>query len=154
MGLYEFRVLCFGLTNALGTFQNTMNNVLKDVLGKFVLVYLDDIVIFSKSKAEHYKHLQIVLQLFRRHKLYANLGKHNFVQPELQFLGHIVVADGLRVDPKKVPIVQDWPAPKDRTALQKFWGLANYFCKFIIGWATLVAPLQFVAQAICCLCLD
>ena len=119
-----------------------MNNVLKDVLGKFVLVYLDDIVIFSKRKAEHYKHLQIVLQLLRRHKLYANLGKGNFVQPELQFHGHIVGADALHVDPKKVAIVQDWPAPRDRTALQKFWGLANYFRKFIIGWATLVAPLQ------------
>ena len=146
MGLYEFRVLCFGLTNAPGTFQNIMNNVLKDVLGKFVLVYLDDIVIFSKSKAEHYKHLQIVLQLLRRHKLYANLGKCNFVQVELQFLGHIVGADGLRVDPKKVAIVQDWPAPRDRTALQKFWGLANYFRKFIIGWATLVAPLQLLLK--------
>ena len=105
MGLYEFRVLCFGLTNAPGTFQNIMNNMLKDVFGKFVLVYLDDIVIFSKSKAEHYKHLQIVLQLLRRHTMYANLGKCNFVQPELQFLGHIVGADGLRVDPKKVAIV-------------------------------------------------
>ena len=114
--------------------------------GKFVLVYLDDIIIFSKSTAEHYKHLQIVLQLLRRHKLYANLGKCNFVQPELQFLGHVVGAGGLRVDPKKVAIVQDWPAPRDRTALQKFWGLANYFRKFIIGWATLVAPLQLLLK--------
>ena len=142
MGLYEFRVLCFGLTNAPGTFQNIMNDVLKDVIGKFVLVYLDDIVIFSKNEAEHYKHLRIVLQLLREHKLYANLAKCKFVQPELQFLGHVVGAQGLRVDPKKVSIVQDWPVPKTRTELQQFWGLANYFRKFIMGWAALVAALQ------------
>ncbi len=109
MGLYEFRVLCFGLTNAPGTFQNIMNDVLRDVIGKFVLVYLDDIVIFSKSKAEYYKHLRVVLQLLREHKLYANLAKCKFVQPELQFLGHIVGAQGLCVDPKKVSIVQASP---------------------------------------------
>ena len=84
---------------------------------------------------------KLVLQPLRRHELYANLGKCSFVQPELQFLGHAVGADGLRVDPKRVAIVQDRPAPKDRTARQKLWGLANYFSKFIIGWATLGAPL-------------
>ncbi len=139
MGLYEFRVLCFGLTNAPGTSQNIMNDVLGGVIGKFVLVYLGDIVIFNKNKAQHYKHLRVVLQLLREHKLYANC---KFVQPELQFLGHIVGAQGLCVDPKKVSILQDWPVPKTRTELQKFWGLANYFRKFIMGWATLVVALQ------------
>ena len=142
LGLYEFRVLCFGLTNAPGTFQNIMNDVLRDVIGKFVIVYLDDIVVYSKNKAEHYRHLEIVLSLLRNHELYANLAKCKFVQPELHFLGHIVGADGLRVDPQKVAIVKDWPVPKDRTALQKFWGLANYFRKFIMGWASLVSALQ------------
>ena len=142
LGLFEFRVLCFGLTNAPGTFQNIMNNVLKDVIGKFVIVYLDDIVVFSKDQAEHYKHLEVVLQLLREHELCANLAKCRFVQPELHFLGHIVGAQGLRVDPKKVSLVQDWPVPKDRTSLQKFWGLANYFRKFIMGWANLISALQ------------
>ena len=142
MGLYEFRVLCFGLTNAPGTFQNIMNDVLRDVINKFVIVYLDDIVVYSKNKAEHYKHLEIVLSLLRSHELYANLAKCKFVQPELHFLGHIVGADGLRVDPQKVAIVKDWPVPRERTALQKFWGLANYFRKFIMGWASLVSALQ------------
>ena len=109
LGLYEFRVLCFGLTNALGTFQNIMNSndVLKDVIGKFVIVYLDDIVVYSKDQAEHYGHLRIVLQLLREHELYANLAKCKFVQPELHFLGHIVGAQRLCVDPQKVAIVQD-----------------------------------------------
>ncbi len=142
LGLFEFRVLCFGLTDAPGTFQNIMNDVLKDVIGKFVIVYLDDIVVFSKNQAEHYKHLEVVLSLLREHELYANLAKCKFVQPELHFLGHIVGAQGLRVDPAKVAVVQDWPVPKDRTELQKFWGLANYFRKFILGWANLISALQ------------
>ena len=142
LGLYEFRVLCFGLTNAPGTFQNIMNDVLKDVIGKFVIVYLDDIVVFSKNQADHYKHLQFVLQLLREHELYANLAKRKFVQPELHFLGYIVGAQGLRVDPQKVAIVQDWPVPKDKNSLRKFWGLANYFRNFIMGWAVLVSALQ------------
>ena len=119
-----------------------MNDVLKDVIGKFVIVYLDDIVVFSKNQAEHHKHLQFVLQLLREHELYANLTKCKFVQPELHFLGHIVGAQGLRVDPQKVAIVQDWPVLKDKNSLQKFWGLANYFRKFIMGWAVLVSALQ------------
>ena len=115
LGLYEFRVLCFGLTNAPGTFQNIMNDVLKDVVGKFVIVYLDDIVVYSKDQAEHYRHLQIVLQLLREHELYANLAKCKFVQPELHFLGHVVGAQGLCVEPQKVAIVQDWPVPRTKT---------------------------------------
>ena len=90
MGLYEFKVLCFGLTNDPGTFQNIMNDVLRDVIGKFVIVYLDDIVVYSKNKAEHLRHLKIVLQLLSGHQLYANLAKCKLVQPELHFLGHIV----------------------------------------------------------------
>ena len=99
MGLFEFKVLCFGLTNAPGTFQNIMNDVLRDSLGKFVLVNLDDIVTFSKTREEHYKHLNIVLHLLREHQLYGNLSKCKFVQRELQFLGHIVGGQGLQVDP-------------------------------------------------------
>ena len=141
-GLFEFKVLCFGLTNAPGTFQNIMNDVLRDVIGKFVLVYLDDIVIFSKNEDEHMMHLKIVLELLRRHKLYAKLSKCTFVKSELKFLGHIISAKGIQVDPAKVSIVKDWPVPQSKHDMQKFLGLANYFCKFIMGYAQLVAPLQ------------
>ena len=86
--------------------------------------------------------MEVVLSLLREHELYANLAKCKFVQPELHFLGHVVGAQGLRVDPAKVAVVQDWPVPKDRTELQKFWGLDNYFRKFILGWANLISALQ------------
>ena len=143
-GLFEFKVLCFGLTNAPGTFQNIMNDVLKDVIGKFVLVYLDDIVIFSRSEEEHMLHLKIVLEVLRRHivKLYAKLSKCKFVQSELKFLGHIISAKGIQVDPAKVSVVKDWPVPGSRHDMQKFLGLTNYFRKFIPGYAKLVEPLQ------------
>ena len=140
MGLYEFRVLCFGLTNAPGTLQNIMNDV-RDVTNKFVIVHLDVIVVYSRNKAEHYR-LEIVLSLLCSHEIYANRAKCKFVQPELHFLGHIVGADGLRLDPQKVAIVKDWPVLRERTALQTFWGLANYFRKCIMGWASLVSALQ------------
>ena len=96
-GLFEFKILCFGHTNAPGTFQNVMNDVLKTVIGKFVLVCVDDIVICSKNEEEHRQHLQIVLELLRKHKLNAKLPKCRFMQHELTFLGHIIGADGIRV---------------------------------------------------------
>lgn len=106
-----------------------------------MVVYIDDILIYSKNAEEHKKHLQIVLNLLRQHKHFAKLSKSELNKPELEFLGHIVSYEGLRVDPKKIKVVQDWPIPQNVSELRSFLGLANYFRKFIQGVSSLVTPL-------------
>ena len=101
-GHYEFNVLCFGLTNAPATFQSTMNSIFAPFLGKFVVVYIDGILIYSKNAEEHKRHLEMVLDLLRKHRFFAKLSKSEFNEPELEFLGHIVSFEGLRVDPNKI----------------------------------------------------
>lgn len=140
-GHYQWRVLSFGLTNCPATFQQCMNEVFKDYLNKFVLVYLDDILVYSKSAEEHEEHLRLVLQRLREHKFYANIRKCKFNQHEVEFLGHIVGANGVKVDPRKVKTVQEWPVPQDVHQLRSFLGLSNYFRKFIQGYSSLVRPL-------------
>ena len=141
-GLYQFKVLTFGLTNAPATFQAVMNDMLKDFVNdKFVVVYLDDILIHSKSEEEHERHLRLVLQRLREHKFYANLKKCEFKKQEIAFLGHIVGVNGIKVDPKKVQAVADWDVPKDVHGVRSFLGLANYFRRFLQGFSKMVAPL-------------
>ncbi|CAI5474719.1 unnamed protein product [Closterium sp. Yama58-4] len=140
-GLYEFRVLPFGLTNAPATFQTLMNTVLSEFLGSFVVVYLHDILIFSKSKEEHVQHLQKVFEVLRREKLYAKQSKCEFFLPEVEFLGHVVSASGVRTDPKKITAVQDWVAPTSVKELQSFLGFANYYRHFVQGYASIASPL-------------
>ena len=141
MGLYQFRVLAFGLTNAPATFQNVMNDVFRKHLGKFVLVYLDDILIFSRSPEEHEQHLRVVLDLLRKENFYAKLSKCEFNKPELQFLGHIVGRNGIKMDPQKTAVIDAWPQPRDLHQLRSFIGLATYFRRFVQGYSKLVSPL-------------
>jgi hypothetical protein len=141
LGHFQWRVLSMGLTNSPGTFQACMNDIFRDCR-KFVLVYLDDILIYSRSAEEHEEHLRIVLQRLRDNKFYAKRAKCHFNQREIAFLGHIVGADGIKVDHKKVETVQSWPVPKDVHQLRAFLGLANYFRRFIQGYSSLVAPLN------------
>lgn len=141
MGLFQWRLLSFGLTNAPATFQAVMNNVFGHLLGRSVLVYLDDILIFSKTPEEHLQHLREVLQILRDANLYAKLSKCTFGTHELEFLGHIISKDGLKVDPKKTAAVTSWPVPKDVSHVRSFLGLANYFEKFIRNYAMMVTPL-------------
>lgn len=130
-GHFEFKVLTFGLTNAPATFQALMNKIFSKYLGKFVLIYLDDVVVFSRTLEEHIEHLRLVLETLREQKLYAKLSKCTFAQPEIEYLGHIIGNGMIRADPRKVKVVLDWPQPKDVSALRSFLGLANYFRRFI-----------------------
>jgi 8-oxo-dGTP pyrophosphatase MutT (NUDIX family) len=141
LGAYQFRVLPFGLTNSGATFQATMNRIFQPYLNKFVLVYLDDILVYSKTPAEHVEHLSTVLETLRTHRLFAKATKCEFNRFEVPFLGHIVGRDGLRVDPKKVSVITEWSTPKDQRELRSFLGLANYFRRFIAGYSSLAQPL-------------
>ena len=141
LGLFEYRVLPFGLSNAPSTFQALINSVLGPELRHCCLVYLDDIVVFSKSAPEHLEHLQLVLSKLKKAQLYAKLSKCKFGLTSVKFLGHIVSENGLEPDPAKVGIVQDWPVPLNVKQVRQFVGLAQYFRKFIQGFSTLIAPL-------------
>ena len=140
-GHYQFKVMCFGLSNAPGTFQRVMNRLFSKQMHKYVVIYLDDILIFSKSPEEHVQHLKEVLSILRKHKLFAKMSKCDLNMSQVLYLGHIVSRDGLSVDPKKVATVQDWPVPKDLHELRCFLGLTNYFRTFVQGYATRVLPL-------------
>jgi RNase H-like domain found in reverse transcriptase/Reverse transcriptase (RNA-dependent DNA polymerase)/Integrase zinc binding domain/Chromo (CHRromatin Organisation MOdifier) domain/Retroviral aspartyl protease len=146
LGHYHFKVLSFGLANAPASFQSAMNNVFGEYLHDFVVVYLDDILIFSKNEDEHIKHIELVLKKLRQYNLYAHAKKCEFFKPELEFLGHIVSKAGLKVDPKKTNAVRTWPKPSTTQELRSFLGLANYFRRFIQGYSTMVAPLTSLLQ--------
>jgi len=141
MGQYQFKVLCFGLTNAPATFQRVINKVFGAHIGKFVLVYLDDILVMSRTPEEHEQHLRIVLQTLRQHGLKVKLSKCEFNKPELHFLGHVIEKEGVAVDPAKVAVISKWPVPKSLKELQAFLELANYFRKFVEHFSSVVAPL-------------
>jgi hypothetical protein len=132
-GLYQFKMLTFGLTNAPATFQSVMNDMLRPYIGKFIVVYLDNILIFSKTSKERLSHLGQVLQTLRENQFYANPKKCSFMKEEISFLGHRVSANGLKVDQKKVRAVADWRVPKDVHGVRSFLWLANYFRRFLQG---------------------
>ena len=122
---YEFLVMPFGLTNAPATFQRCMNGLFKHL--PFVAVYLDDILVFSKTPEEHLRHLETVLEILKANSLYCKLKKYDFNKPELKFVGHIVGAKGIRPDPDKPAAVTDWPTPHNLHELRQFLGFTNYF---------------------------
>jgi hypothetical protein len=126
-GLYEYLVMYFGLTNAPSYFMYLMNSVFMPELDKFVVVFIDDILVYSKNEAEHTKHLHTVLQRLRDHQLYAKLSKCEFWLKEIKFLGHTISQDGVSVDPEKVQEVMNWKPPTTVRQIQSFLGLAGYY---------------------------
>jgi hypothetical protein len=124
-GQYEWRVMPFGLTNAPATFQTLMNDVLRPFLDNFVIVYLDGILIFSKTPKEHLEHVDKVLTALKKAGLFADLDKCAFAMKEVSFLGHIVSGEGIKMDPKKLDAVREWPALRNVTEIRSFLGLTG-----------------------------
>ena len=129
-GHYEFNVMPFGLTNAPATFQTLMNDMFRDLLDVCVIVYLDDILVYSKNKEEHEQHLRQVLQRLKDNQLYAKLSKCTFFASSIEYLGHIADGDGLRPNPRLIQALTDFLRPKTLKELRSFLGLANYYRKF------------------------
>jgi hypothetical protein len=140
-GLYEFLVMSFGLTDALSYFMYLVNSVFMNELDKFVVVFIDDILIYSKNEAEHAKHLRIVLQCLRDHKLYAKFSKYEFWLDSVKFLGHTISKDGISVDPSKVQEFMDWKPPKSVHQICSFLGLAGYYRRFIPNFSRIAKPM-------------
>ncbi|KAI3808232.1 hypothetical protein L1987_24181 [Smallanthus sonchifolius] len=140
-GHYEFMVMPFRLINAPAVFMDLMNRVCKPYLDKFVIVFIDDILIYSKTKAEHEQHLRLVLDLLRKEQLYAKFSKCEFWLKEVQFLGHVVNDKGIHVDPAKIEAVKNWNALKTPTEVHSFLGLAGYYRRFISNFSKIAVPL-------------
>ncbi|GJV05930.1 reverse transcriptase domain-containing protein [Tanacetum coccineum] len=145
-GHFEFTVMPFGLTNAPAVFMDLMNRVCKLYLDKFVIVFIDDILIYSKTKEDHEVHLGLVLELLRKEKLYAKFSKCEFWLQEVHFLGHVVNQNGIHVDPNKIEAVKNWKTPTTPSEIRSFLGLAGYYRRFIANFSKIAKPLTSLTQ--------
>ncbi|GKC99597.1 putative reverse transcriptase domain-containing protein, partial [Tanacetum coccineum] len=144
-GHYEFQVMPFGLTNTPAVFMDLMNWVCKPYLDKFVIVFIDDILIYSKNKKEHAEHLKLILE-FLKEQLYAKFSKCEFWIPKVQFLSHVIDSQGIHVDPAKIESIKDWASPKSATEIRQFLGLAGYYRRFIEGFSKIAKPMTKLTQ--------
>lgn len=138
--------MSFGMTNAPAAFMDLMNRVFKSYLYDFIVVFIDDILIYSKDREEHEKHLRTALQIFREKKLYAKLSKCEFWLDSVAFLGHVIDKNGVSVDPQKIEAVVDWPRPTNVTEVRSFLGLAGYYRRFVKDFSKLALPLTQLTQ--------
>ena len=136
----------FGLTNAPAAFMDLMNRVFQPYVDQFFIVFIDDILIYSKDREDHDTHLWVVLETLRKERLYAKLSKCDFWLKEVSFLGHIVSEEGIQVDPKKIEVVIDWKPPRNVTEVRSFLGLAGYYKRFIKGFSMTAAPITRLLQ--------
>ncbi|GJT93885.1 putative reverse transcriptase domain-containing protein [Tanacetum coccineum] len=145
-GHFKFMVMPFGLTDAPAVFMDLMNRVCKPYLDKFVIVFIDDILIYLKTKKDHENHLRLMLDLLRKEKLYAKFLKCEFWLQEVHFLGHVVNHDGIHVDQSKIEVVKSWKAPTTPSEVRSFMGLAGYYRRFIENFSKIAKPLTSLTQ--------
>ncbi|WZZ88744.1 hypothetical protein YC2023_117323 [Brassica napus] len=140
-GHYEFVVMPYGLTNAPAPFMKMMNGIFREYLDEFVIIFIDDILVYSKTKEDHERHLRAVLGRLREQKLFAKLSKCSFWQKSIGFLGHVVSDKGVSVDQDKIKCIQEWPQPKNATEVRSFLGLAGYYRKYVKGFSSIAQPM-------------
>ncbi|GJS14104.1 putative reverse transcriptase domain-containing protein [Tanacetum coccineum] len=145
-GHLEFTVMPFGLTNAPAIFMDLMNRVCRPYLDKFVIVFIDDILIYSKTQEEHVEHLRLVMRLLKKKKLYAKFSKCEFWLREVQFLGYVINGNGIHVDPSKIEAVKNWKAPRTPIEVRSFLGLAGYYRRFIENFSKIAKSLTILTQ--------
>jgi hypothetical protein len=138
---YEFAMVPFGLSNGPVVFMCLRNGVFREYLDKLVIVFLDYILVYSKSEEEHEHHLRMVLQVLREHHLYSKLSKCSFYHKQIHCLGYIISEDGITVDPDKIESIRGWSAPKNMTEVRSFMGLAGYYRRFIEGFSKIAHPI-------------
>ena len=145
-GHYEFLVMPFGLTNAPATFQSLMNEIFRQHLRKFILVFFDDIFVYSRTLRDHYVHLEVVLDLLRTHHLVARATKYFFGHTQVEYLGHIITDQGVATNPLKIQAIVEWPIPQSLKQLRGFLGLMGYYRRFVKGYGSISKPLTLLLR--------